>query len=90
VVKGTLANTDYLLFKTKMEEFDQQRSEKDKKQREFKKISTDYDYEDFEDDFVDIAAKESSSSLSSVSFWILIGVFAYFFYLLFIKKRKLN
>jgi hypothetical protein len=90
LVKGTLADTDYMLFKNKMEEFDIQRSEKDKKQREFKKISTDYDYEDFEDDFVDIAAKENSSSLFSVSSLILFVIVGYFVYVIFIKKRKLN
>ena len=72
-----------------MEELEKEKSEKDRKQREIKKKSRDYDYEEFEDDFVDIeASKENKSSFFSFSTFIFLGVFGYVIYAIFIKNKR--
>lgn len=64
--------------------------EKERKQREFQKKSNDYDYEDFEDDFVDTNAgpREGRSFLFNPGAIALIGISAFIFYTFFIKSRK--
>jgi len=63
--------------------------EKERKQREFKKKSNDYDYEDFEDDFVDTAVSgQKSSSILSPSGIILLSLGGFFLYNLVFKAKK--
>lgn len=64
--------------------------EKERKHREFQKRSNDVDYEDFEDDFVDIysASKDRSSGIFSPSGLVLIGFAGFLFYNLIFKSRN--
>jgi hypothetical protein len=71
---------------------ERQKLEKERKQREFQKKSNDYDYEDFEDDFVDIygASGERRSGFWSPSSIFLILLSTLIFYLFFLKPKKNN
>ncbi len=63
--------------------------EKERKQREFKKKSNDYDYEDFEDDFIDSqASAEKGSRVFSPTGIIVLAVISFLFYNLIIKAKK--
>jgi hypothetical protein len=62
--------------------------EKERKQREFKKITPDVDFEDFEDDYVDHGAqREKGFFFLKPSFLIIVGLGALVLYFIFINKR---
>ncbi len=49
IIKGSLSDTDYDAYKSQFEEYERAQMEKERKQREFKKITSDIEFEDFED-----------------------------------------
>ena len=90
IVKGTLADTDFEMFKTQLEEFERLKLEKERKQREFQKVSKSADFEDFEDDFVDTGSRFESGSaffnFSTIGLLLVGLVIAY----LFLTKPSLD
>ena len=62
--------------------------EKERKQREFKKITPDADFEDFEDDFVD-SGNHSDKGFNFFSITFL-GIASFVGYLLYTFTGKLN
>jgi hypothetical protein len=63
--------------------------EKERKQREFKKITSDIDFEDFEDDFVDNGlTADRGFNFLSFSFIAVASIGGYFAYFLFSKLSK--
>ena len=65
--------------------------EREKKQREFQRVSKSIDYEDFEDDFVDDGVTYSSSSgmfsAQSIIVYVVLGAIGYY---VFIGKKRRN
>ena len=53
LVKGTIDDTDYNEFLGELEKMEKSKIEREKKQREFQRVSKSIDFEDFEDDLVD-------------------------------------
>lgn len=92
LVKGGLAETDYDLYKRKFEELERIKLEKERKQREFQKKSQDYDYEDFEDDFVDTDNAQGANTfdLFSPSKLFVFGFIGIMIYKLFLRPGKEN
>lgn len=90
VVRGDLQNTDYEAFKSQLEELEKDRMEKERKQREIKKRNNlHYDFEDFEDDFVDEEAEaKRSSNLTNPVFLTVSGLILVFLYLMFFKSSS--
>lgn len=88
VVKGTLADTDYENFKNQLDDLEKEKAEKERKQREIKKRnSLHYDFEEFEDDFVDTdITKKSGLKLNSLVLIIIVLSIIYFAY----SKLKVN
>jgi hypothetical protein len=63
--------------------------EKERKQREFKKITPDIDFEDFEDDFVDTGShRERRFFFLSPSFIIIAGIGGFTIYFLVFKSQQ--
>jgi hypothetical protein len=83
IVKGTLADTDYEIYKGQLEEFERQKLEKERKQREFQKVSKVADFEDFEEDFAEMSASEKGASVFNTATVILLIVGGFFVYLFF-------
>ncbi len=88
VVKGSLSDTDYDIYKSQFEEYERAQMEKERKQREFKKITPDADFEDFEDDFVDTGI-HADTGFSFFSFSFL-GIALFIGYILYTFLGKLN
>lgn len=85
VVKGGLVNTDYEEYKASLEELEKEKMEKERKQREIKKRNNlHYDFEEFEEDFVDEDLVSSGYSFSSI--FLLLITFVGVYYLFFSKK----
>ena len=65
--------------------------EREKKQREFQRVSKSIDFEDFEDDFVDDGVTYSSSSgmfsTQSLIVYVVLGAIGYY---VFIGKKRRN
>ena len=88
IVKGGLSDTDYDTYKSQFDEFERQQMEKERKQREFKKITPDVDFEDFEDDYVDITAqREKGWFFLKPSFIILVCIGAAALYFILAKSK---
>lgn len=84
-----MENTDYENYKNQLEELERQTMEKERKQREFQKRSNDFDYEDFEDDFVDDdPANKRVTSIFNPSFMFLSSISIFFIYHLFLKRKS--
>lgn len=82
VVKGGLLNTDYEEYKASLEEMEKEKMEKERKQREIKKRNNlHYDFEEFEEDFVDDDLVASGISFSSIILLlvVLFGIYYTFF-----------
>lgn len=91
VVKGGMQDTDYENFKDQMEELEKAKQEKERKQREIKKRnSLHYDFEEFEEDYVDPDVVEKKSILSSPLTLISIGLIMYIFYIIFLRKSSIS
>jgi len=89
LVQGGLEDTDHESYKNQLEELERQTVEKERKHREFQKRSNDYDYEDFEDDFVDDdPANKRVSSIFNPSFMFLSSLSIFFIYHLFLKGKS--
>lgn len=87
VVKGTLQDTDYANFKLQMEDMEKEKMEKERKQREIKKRNNlHYDFEEFEEDFVDVDIEKSKSSMSSPLLWFVVLLVSFFAYNFFTRK----
>lgn len=86
VVKGGIENTDYEAFKDQLEDMERVKMEKERTQREIKKRNNlHYDFEEFEDDFVDTDEDKKSSYFGrAVSFSIICSII-YVLYKLFFK-----
>ncbi len=68
---------------------ERQKLEKERKQREFKKKSNDYEFEDFEDDFVDSEALgDKKSNLFSVKGVLVLAIVGFLFYSFVIKSKS--
>ena len=91
LVKGTINNTDYNEFLGELEKMEKSKIEREKKQREFQRVSKSIDFEDFEDDFVDDGVTYSSSSgmfsAQSIIVYIVLGAIGYY---VFIGKKRRN
>jgi hypothetical protein len=88
IVKGGLSDTDYDTYKSQFEEFERQQMEKERKQREFKKITPDIDFEDFEDDYVDIhAQRDKGFFFLRPSFLIIVGLGGIALYFIFMRQK---
>ena len=89
LVNGGLEDTDFESYKNQLEELERQTMEKERKQREFQKRSNYFDYEDFEDDFVDDdPMNKKVSSVFNPSFLLLSSLSVFFVYHLFLKGKK--
>ena len=85
LVKGGLENTDYEEFKTRLENIERSKIDREKNSRTFHRISKSIDFEDFEDDFVDDGKSyRSSNGLFSGSFitflLVILGLVYYIFF----------
>ena len=91
LVKGTIDDTDYNDFIGELEKLEKSKIEREKKQREFQRVSKSIDYEDFEDDFVDDGVTYSSSSgmfsTQSLIVYVVLGAIGYY---VFIGKKRKN
>lgn len=89
LVKGTIEDTDYNDFLGELEKLEKSQIEKERKQREFQRVSKSIDFEEFEDDFVDdgktYRANNGMFSTESIIVYAILGGLAYY---LFIGKRK--
>lgn len=87
VIKGTLQDTDYANFKLQMEDMEKEKMEKERKQREIKKRNNlHYDFEEFEEDFVDVDIEKNKSSMSSPLIWFGILLVSFIAYNFFTRK----
>lgn len=87
VVKGTLQDTDYANFKLQMEDMEKEKMEKERKQREIKKRNNlHYDFEEFEEDFVDVDIEKNKSSMSSPLLWFAVLLVSFLAYNFFTRK----
>ena len=85
LVKGGLENTDYNEFKSRLDNFERNKIDREKSSRSFHRISRSIDFEDFEDDFVDDGKSyRSSNGLFSGSFitflLVILGLVYYIFF----------
>lgn len=88
VVKGNLGDTDYEAFKNSLDELEKAKEEKERKQREIKKRnSLHYDFEEFEEDFVDTEIEQKTSKLTLLIIYSIIGFGTY---LVFFRKGNQN
>lgn len=88
VVKGTLQDTDYEHFKVQLEDLEREKLEKERKQREIKKRNNlHYDFEEYEEDFVDIDLETKKSMFTNPVFWVSSALIAYILYSLLLKKK---
>lgn len=89
VVKGTLQDTDYFEYLSMVENQEKMKVEKDRKNREFQRMSKTIDYEDFEDDFVDDPHKYAlKGGIVNKNNFLFLIVGAIFLYIFFGKKKK--
>lgn len=90
IVNGTLENTDYKEFSSQLEDLEKEKVEKERKQREIKKRNNlHYDFEEFEDDFIDtdLIKKSSFASLSNL---LIIFILIALVYYAFLKPNKVK
>jgi hypothetical protein len=86
-----LADTDFEAYKGQFEEQEKLKLEKERKQREFKKLSNDIDFEDFEDDYVDTGSSfKRTTSIFNPTFLVLCGLGLYFLYIVLGKPRRIT
>jgi hypothetical protein len=89
VVKGTLQDTDYSHFKLQLEDMEKEKMEKERKQREIKKRNNlHYDFEEYEEDFVDVDIAKSKSPMSSPLLWFGVILVSFIAYSFFTKKSS--
>jgi len=90
VVKGGLQDTDYELFKNQLEDLEKEKMEKERKQREIKKRnSLHYDFEEFEEDFVDPDIQKRKNGFTGVLSLICLGLLVFIIYSALFKKKKI-
>ena len=84
LVKGTFDDTHYKEFMDSLEFQEKMKLEKERKSREFQRMSKSIDYEDFEDDFVDDGRFNlRGNGLFSFKGFAFFGVVAFMLYFLF-------
>ena len=89
LVKGGIENTDYENFKNQVEELEKEKLEKERKQREIKKRNNlHYDFEDFEEDYVDPDIEARSRSKIGPMFFVIIGLIGALIYFIFIRTKN--
>ena len=92
LVKGGLENTDYSEFKSRLDNFERNKIDREKNSRTFHRISKSIDFEDFEDDFVDDGKTYRSSngffSTSSITLMLIIFSIVYFVFFTGSSKRR--
>ena len=92
LVKGGLENTDYEEFKSRLENIEKSKIDREKNSRSFHRISKSIDFEDFEDDFVDDGKSYRSSngffSASSITLMLIIFAVIYFVFFTGNSKRR--
>lgn len=89
IVKGGLENTDYQNFRNQLDELEKEKLEKERKQRDIKKRNNlHYDFEEFEEDFVDIDVQSKSSFMKSPIYIILSALILFIFYAYFKPKKE--
>lgn len=87
IVKGSKQDTDYELFKNSLDDLEKAKEEKERKQREIKKRnSLHYDFEEYEEDFIDDEVETKTKSIFISTFiYIIIGSILYLY---IFKYRK--
>lgn len=91
IVKGGLQDTDYESFKNQLEDLEKEKMEKERKQREIKKRnSLHYDFEEFEEDFVDPDVQQKRSGFTTFLFLICLVLSIFIFYSAVLKKKSIT